>query len=77
MKRLRKIFKELWADRSQILQALIYICSVGWYGFVLWIIGEAEIGIFPKILLCIGGLVLGLFTCISLHRTFTEDDEEI
>lgn len=75
MKKLKKFFKELWMERGGILKILAYVITIGWYGYVLRIISGAGIGIFPQILLFIGGIVLGLFTCISLHDAFSEDDE--
>lgn len=79
MKKLKKIFKELWLDRYDILQALAYILTIGWYGYVLRIIGYSDIHLFPKILMLIGGIVLGFTTCVSLYKFFSCDnhsDEE-
>ena len=74
MKKLKKFFKELWLERAGLLQILAYGITIVWYGYVLRLIGAADIGLFPKILLFIVGLVLGFFTCISLHNAFSEDD---
>ena len=75
MKKLKKLLKKLRTERVQILQALFYIGAVVWYGVVLRIIADSDIGLFPAILLFIGGLVLGFFTWIGLHEGFSEDDE--
>lgn len=75
MKKLKKLIKELRMERSQILQAFAYIGTVVWYGVVLGIIADAGIGLFPTLLLFIGGIVLGFFTLIGLHEAFSEDDE--
>ena len=75
MKKIKKFFKGLWLERHDILKILAYALAVAWYGYTLRIIAEAEIGIFPTILLFIGGLILGFFTCISLHEAFSYDDE--
>ena len=75
MKKLRKLIKELRMSKIQIFQALAYIGAVVWYGVVLRIIADSGIDLFPAILLFIGGLVLGFFTWIGLHESFSEDDE--
>ena len=75
MKRLRKFFKELWIERTEILKVLAYGLATVWYGYILRIIIKADIGIFPSILLFIGGLVLGIFTFIGIYTAFSEDDE--
>ena len=75
MKKLRKLIKELRMAKIEIFQALAYIGTVVWYGLVLGIIADAGMGLFPTILLFIGGLVLGFFTWIGLHESFSEDDE--
>ena len=75
MKKLRKLIKEFRMAKIQIFQALAYIGTVVWYGFVLGIIADAGIDLFPTILLIIGGLVLGFFTWIGVHEGFSEDDE--
>lgn len=75
MKKIRKIFKEIWLNRQDILQALAYIVSMVFYGVVLTLIASSGIGIFLKILLCIVDLILGLVTCIGLYHIFGRDDE--
>lgn len=70
MKKPRKFFKELWLERHGLLQILIYILTIGWYGYAIRVIATSEVNLFLKIIMIIGGLVLALFTCISLH-----DDE--
>lgn len=75
MKKLRKLFKELGMEKIEILKAIAYIVAVVWYGVVLGIIADAGIGVFPTILLFIGGIVLGFFTWFGLHEGFSEDDE--
>lgn len=75
MKKLKKLLKELRMAKIEIFQALAYIGTVIWYGVVLIIIADSGIDLFPKILLFIGGLVLGFFTWIGLHEGFSEDDE--
>lgn len=75
MKKLKKLIKELRLAKIEIFQALAYIGTVAWYGIVLGIIADADIGVFPTVLLFIGGLVLGFFTWIGLHEAFSEDDE--
>lgn len=77
MKKLKKALKELWLDRYSILQALAYIITIGWYGLVLrHIINCSNISLFPAILLFIGGIALGFFTCFSLHKLFNADDDD-
>lgn len=75
MKKLKKILRQLRLEREGLFQILAYGITIVWYGYVLRLIGVADISLFPKILLFIGGLVLGFFTCISLHNAFSEDDE--
>ena len=75
MKKLKKLIKELRMAKIEIFQALAYIGTVVWYGLVLGIIADAGVGLFPTILLFIGGLVLGVFTWIGIHKIFSEDDE--
>lgn len=75
MKKLKKFFKELWMERGGILKLLVYGLTIGWYGYALRIIVAADISLFSAILMIIGGLILGFFTCISLHDAFSEDDE--
>lgn len=70
-----KFFKELWMARYDLLRLLVCGLAVAWYGYTLRIIAKADIGIFPTILLYIGGFVFGIFTIISLYNAFSEDDE--
>ena len=76
MKKLKKFLKELWMERSQIFQALAYIGTIAWYGLVLRIVASANIHLLPTILVFIGGIVLAFFTCVSLHKAFSEDEKE-
>lgn len=77
MKKLKKIFKELWLDRYDILQALAYILTIGWYGYVLRHINNCSyISLFPAILMLIGGIALCFFTCFSLYKIFNADDDD-
>ena len=75
MKKIRRFFKDLWLDRNELLKVFAYGLAMVWYGYILRIITKADIGIFPTILLFIGGIVFGLFTFISLYNVFSEDDE--
>lgn len=75
MKKLTKFFKELLAEKDEILKVLAYGLALVWYSYILRIITKADIGIFPTILLFIGGIVFALFTFISLYNIFSEDDE--
>jgi hypothetical protein len=75
MKKLRKLIRELRMAKSEIFQALAYIGTVVFYGVILGVIADAGMDLFPTILLCIGDLVLGFFTCIGLHKCFSDDDE--
>ena len=75
MKKLKKLLKELGMEKIEIIKAIAYICTVVWYGLALGIIADAGIGVFPSILLFIGGLVLGFFTWFGIHEGFSEDDE--
>ena len=75
MKKLKKLIKELKAEKVEIFQALAYIGTVVCCGTVLGIIAKSDIGIFSKVLLFIGSLVLGIFTLIGVHEAFSEDDE--
>lgn len=68
--------KNFWKNnKAGILSAIAYFLTIGWYGYVLRIIIESEINLFLTILLLVGGLMLGLFTCISIHEAFSEDDD--
>jgi hypothetical protein len=75
MKKFKKIIKEILMEKIEIIKAVAYIGAVVWYGLVLGIIADAGIGIFPAILLIIGGIVLGFFTWFGIHEGFSEDDE--
>ena len=75
MKKLIKLIKKVRMAKIEIFQALAYIGTVAWYGLVLGIIADADIGAFSTVLLFIGGLVLGFFTWIGLHEAFSKDDE--
>lgn len=75
MKKLKRFFKELRMARGEIFKILVYGLTIGWYGYALRIIVAADISLFSAILMLIGGLILGFFTCISLHDAFSEDDE--
>lgn len=72
MKKRRNFWKD---NKVGILSALAYFLTIGWYGYVLRIIIESNVNLFLTILLLIGGLILGFFTCISLHEAFSEDDD--
>lgn len=76
MKKLKKLFKEIWLERRGILQGLAYFLVVGFYGYVLRIVISSDINPFFTILLVAGGLVLGLFTILSLHKHFSEDEQK-
>ena len=68
--------KNFWKDNKVgILSALAYFLTIGWYGYVLRIIIESNINLFFTILLVVGGLILGFFTCICLHEAFSYDDD--
>lgn len=75
MKKLKRFFKELRMARGEIFKILAYGLTIVWYGYALRIIVAADISLFSAILMLIGGLILGFFTCISLHDAFSEDDE--
>jgi hypothetical protein len=75
MKRIRKFLRELRSERLGLLQGLVYLLVIGWYGFALRIIIQSDIGIFLSILMVGGGLALSLFTCINIHEWFSVDDE--
>ena len=72
---MKKFFKELWLERHSLLEALVYILVIGWYGYTLRIIASFNINIFLRIIMIVGGLALGVFTCINLHNVFSEDEE--
>lgn len=72
MKKRKNFWKE---NRASILSVLAYFLTIAWYGYVLRIIINSNINLFVTILLIIGGVILGLFTCISLHEAFSEDDD--
>lgn len=72
MKKRKNFWKE---NRASILSVLAYFLTIAWYGYVLRIIIKSNINLFVTILLVIGGVILGLFTCISLHEAFSEDDD--
>ena len=75
MKKIKKLLKALWTDRHGLISALSYILVVGWYGYAIVLIKESEIWLIPKILMIVGGLVLGFFACVNLSNAFSEDDE--
>ena len=75
MKRIRKFFRELWMERFGLLQGLIYLLVIGWYGFTMRIIIQSDIGIFLTALMVVVGLALSLFTIIGIHEGFSKDDE--
>lgn len=74
MKKLRKLVKESWEDRHGLVSILAYLLVVGWFGYILRFILKSNLGIFPKIVLFIGGCVLGFFNCIGLANLFSEND---
>ena len=76
MKKLKKFFKELRMEKVKILKVLAYGLATVWYGYILRIITKADIGIFPAVLLFIGGFVFGIFTFIGIYTAFSEEDEE-
>jgi hypothetical protein len=75
MKRFKKILKELWLERHEILHLLAYALTIAWYGYVMRIILRSGIGTFLIILMLVVGLALGLFSCISLHNAFSKEDK--
>ena len=72
MKKRKNFWKE---NRTSILSVLAYFLTIAWYGYVLRIIIKSNINLFVTILLVIGGVILGLFTCISIHEAFSKDDD--
>ena len=76
MKKLKNIFKKLWMEKFEILKLLAYGLATVWFGYTLRIITKADIGIFPAILLFIGGIVFGVFTFIGIYNAFSKDKEE-
>jgi hypothetical protein len=75
MKKQKKLLREIWMERHGFLQLFAYFLTIGWYGYVLRIVISSDINLFFTILLVAGGIILGLFTCLSLHEAFSEDDE--
>ena len=75
MKKLKKFLRQLRVEREGLLQILAYGITIVWYGYALRIIVAADISLFSAILMLIGGLLLGFFSCISLYNAFSEDDE--
>lgn len=75
MKKLKRFFKELWLERVEILKVLAYGLATVWYGYILRIIAKADIGIFPVVLLFIGGIALAIFTFVGIYTALSEDDE--
>ena len=62
---MKKIFN--WLLDDDILSILDYFVTVGWFGYVLRIIANSNINIFIKIILIIGGIVLGFDHFITHH----------
>lgn len=54
---------------------LDYFLTVGWYGYVLRIIVKSDQPLIVTILMCLGGLVFGIFSCLSIYNSFNEDDD--
>ena len=54
---------------------LDYFLTIGWYGYVLRIIIKSDQPLIVTILMCIGGLVFGFFSCLSLYNSFGGDDD--
>jgi hypothetical protein len=76
VKRIKKFLRELWTERFGLLQGLAYILVVGWYGYSMRIIIQANKGIFLTALMVVVGLVASVFTCIGIHEGFSEDEEQ-
>ena len=74
MKKLKRLLKTLWMERYDFLQILAYILVIGWFGYILRFIWKSDLGIFPKILLIIGGCFFAIFNCLGLHNAFSKDD---
>ena len=75
MKKSKNLLKEIWAERYGFLQLLAYFLAIGWYGYVLRVIFVSNLNLFVKLLLAIGGLIFGFFTCLSIHEGFKEEDQ--
>lgn len=53
---------------------LDYFLTVGWYGYVGRIILKSDQSLIVSILMLLGCLVFGFFTCLSIYNSFGEDD---
>jgi hypothetical protein len=59
-----------------MISILVYFLTIGWYGYVLRMIANAELPLIVTIIMLVGGLAFGFFSCLSLHKFFSEDDKE-
>lgn len=55
---------------------LDYILTVGWYGYVGRLIVKSNQSLIVSILMLLGCLIFGFFTCLSIYNSFSEDDGE-
>ena len=63
---MKRIFE--WLLDDDVISILDVFVTVGWFGYVLRIIANSDMNIFIKILLVIGGVILGFDHFITHHN---------
>lgn len=70
MKKLRKFFKELWLERTEILKALAYVITFGWFTYVVDMVYSSDSGILGKVFFTVWSLVLAfLFLAYKVNNS--------
>lgn len=55
---------------------LSYFLTIGWYGYAIRIIANSDLPLVVTIIMCLGGLIFGFFSCINLYNFFGADNNE-
>jgi hypothetical protein len=60
---------------TPLYKYLVYLLPISWYGYVFRIIGASKLPLFMIIILYISGMILTFFSCVGIHKYFSEDDK--
>lgn len=60
MKKIRKFFKELWLDKDELLKALAYLITFGWFAYIVRMVYSSDGGILGKVFFTVWSLVLAI-----------------